>query len=104
VGDELVRFAGRPIRSANQFANILGIYPEGWPVEIVYRRDGAERTRRVRLARLPVRLKAPIATDRGPGYEIKAFVVNQTLKDKTTLLDAIRKWTRKNPHRPKKKT
>lgn len=31
----------------------------------------------------------PLETDRGPAYEIKAFVVDQTLKDKTTLLDAL---------------
>ncbi len=31
----------------------------------------------------------PIATDRGPGFEIKAFVVDQDLQDKTTLLDAL---------------
>ena len=31
----------------------------------------------------------PIATDRGPGFEIKAFLVDQDLHDKTTLLDAL---------------
>jgi len=37
--DELVSFAGRPIRSVNQFKNILGIYPKGWNIPLVYRRD-----------------------------------------------------------------
>jgi hypothetical protein len=31
----------------------------------------------------------PLETDRGPGFEIKAFVVDQALADKTTLLDAL---------------
>ena len=38
-GDEVVSFAGRPIRSVNQFKNILGIYPKGWKLPLVYRRD-----------------------------------------------------------------
>jgi serine protease Do len=40
AGDEIVSFAGRPIRSVNQFKNILGIYPKGWRRPLVYRRDG----------------------------------------------------------------
>ncbi len=39
-GDELVSFAGRPIRSVNQYKNILGIYPMGWKLPIVFRHDG----------------------------------------------------------------
>ena len=38
--DEIVSFAGRPIGSVNQFKNILGIYPKGWTLPLVYRRDG----------------------------------------------------------------
>ena len=38
--DELVSFAGRPIGSVNQYKNILGIYPKGWSLPLVYRRDG----------------------------------------------------------------
>ena len=41
--DELVSFAGRPIGSVNQFKNILGIYPKGWSLPIVYRRDGKKQ-------------------------------------------------------------
>ncbi|MGC1272879.1 MAG: trypsin-like peptidase domain-containing protein [Planctomycetaceae bacterium] len=40
-GDEIVTFAGRPIRSSNQFQNVLGIYPRGWMLPLTYRR-GAE--------------------------------------------------------------
>ena len=49
VGDEIVSFAGRSIRSVNQFKNILGIYPSGWAVPLVYRRDGKKQEVAVRL-------------------------------------------------------
>ncbi|MCA9024993.1 MAG: trypsin-like peptidase domain-containing protein [Planctomycetaceae bacterium] len=48
-GDEIVSFAGRPIRSVNQFKNILGIYPDGWKRPLVYRRDGEKHEVMVRL-------------------------------------------------------
>ncbi len=47
--DELVSFAGRPIRSVNQFKNILGIFPEYWKIPLTYRRDGEKHDIRVRL-------------------------------------------------------
>jgi serine protease Do len=49
VDDEIVSFAGRSIRSVNQFKNILGIFPEGWKVPMVYRREGEKHDLRVRL-------------------------------------------------------
>jgi S1-C subfamily serine protease len=48
-GDEIVSFAGRPIRSVNQFKNVLGIYPKGWVLPIVYRREGRKQEAFVRL-------------------------------------------------------
>ncbi len=48
-GDEVLSFAGRPIRSVNQFKNILGIYPKGWTVPISYRREGKRYDVNVRL-------------------------------------------------------
>jgi S1-C subfamily serine protease len=49
-GDEIVQFGGRDISTANAFTNVLGTYPEGWRVPIVFRRDGAEYESLVRLA------------------------------------------------------
>ena len=49
-GDELVRFGGRDIGSANGFKNALGTYPAGWRVPITFRRDGREYERIMRLA------------------------------------------------------
>jgi S1-C subfamily serine protease len=49
-GDEVVRFGGRDISSANALKNALGTYPQGWRVPLVYRRDGTEHEISVRLA------------------------------------------------------
>lgn len=51
-GDEIVRFGGRDVSTANDFKNVLGTYPQGWRVPLVYRRDGEEFERMVRLAGL----------------------------------------------------
>ena len=52
VDDEIVSFAGRAIHSANQFKNVLGIFPEAWKVSLVYRRDGEKHEIRARLRSL----------------------------------------------------
>jgi len=51
-GDEIISFAGRPIRSVNQYKNILGIYPKGWKIPLVYRRGGEKKEISVRLRAL----------------------------------------------------
>lgn len=48
--DEIVSFGGRSIGSQNDFKNALGIFPKGWRVPLVYRRDGKETEILVRLA------------------------------------------------------
>jgi serine protease Do len=47
--DELVSFVGRPVTSVNQFKNVLGLFPKGWRVPIVYRRDNSKREVLIRL-------------------------------------------------------
>ena len=49
IDHEIVNFAGRPIRSVNQFKNILGVYPKGWRLPLTYRH---EETRYDIMARL----------------------------------------------------
>jgi S1-C subfamily serine protease len=39
IGDQLVSFAGRPMSNVNQFKNVLGLFPKGWRVPLVYRRE-----------------------------------------------------------------
>ena len=48
-GDEIVRFGGRSIQSANDFKNVLGIFPKGWRVSLSYRRDSTRYDCFVRL-------------------------------------------------------
>jgi S1-C subfamily serine protease len=52
IGDQLISFAGRPINTANEFKNVLGIYPDGWKLPLTYRRRDKEETILVRLRRL----------------------------------------------------
>ncbi len=47
--DEIASFANRPIRSVNQFKNVLGIFPKGWKLPLVYRREGKKSEIVVRL-------------------------------------------------------
>ncbi len=49
VDDEIVRCAGRPIRSVNAFKNVLGTVPRDWRVPIAFRRDGQTYEIYVRL-------------------------------------------------------
>ncbi|MEZ5942394.1 MAG: trypsin-like peptidase domain-containing protein [Planctomycetaceae bacterium] len=60
-GDELIAFAGRPVRSVNQFKNILGIYPKGWTLPLSYRREGKRYDINVRL--MSLHRDAELATD-----------------------------------------
>jgi len=48
-GDQIVRFAGREITSANRLKNALGVFPRGWQVPLTYRRDGRTYDTVVRL-------------------------------------------------------
>lgn len=49
IGDELVTFGVRVITSPNEFLNVLGIYPKGWRVPLIYRRDQQRHQIRPRL-------------------------------------------------------
>jgi len=51
-GDEIVRFAGREITSANSLKNVLGVYPKGWTVPLSYRREGKTYDTQIRLSGL----------------------------------------------------
>jgi S1-C subfamily serine protease len=44
IGDQLVSFAGRPMSNVNQFKNVLGLFPKGWRVPLVYRRETEKAT------------------------------------------------------------
>ena len=48
--DEVVSLGGKPIRSANEFKNILGTYPRGWQIPLSFRSNGNREDVLVRLA------------------------------------------------------
>lgn len=48
--DELISLGGQPIRSVNEFKNILGTYPKGWRIPLSFRHDGERVDTLVRLA------------------------------------------------------
>jgi len=60
IGDRLIRFAGRKIYNANQFANILGTYPAGWSVEVTWEHNNQPQTKLIELDRLPANIPAKI--------------------------------------------
>ncbi|MGC3969090.1 MAG: trypsin-like peptidase domain-containing protein [Pirellulales bacterium] len=49
IGDEIVQFGGRQIRTVNAFKNVLGIFPQGFRVPISYRTKGVTHHTFVRL-------------------------------------------------------
>lgn len=72
-GDEIVTFAGRSIGSVNQFKNVLGIFPKGWTLPLVYRRDGVKHEILVELralhrqSELAPKKPAPMPQPKQPG-------------------------------------
>ncbi len=54
LGDRVDVFAGRSIRSANQFGSYLGVFPENWPVRATILRKGASRDISFRLEDMPL--------------------------------------------------
>ena len=49
LNDELVSFAGRQVANRNQYQNVLGLYPKGWRVPMVFRRENNKQEILVRL-------------------------------------------------------
>ncbi len=58
-GDELVTFAGRALTSANDFKNILGIFPAGTRVPLTSRNRDGQQTTSIRLRPLHEFQQAP---------------------------------------------
>jgi serine protease Do len=48
-GDELLNFAGREIRSVNQFKSALGVYPKEWRLPVTFKRGNERKETLVRL-------------------------------------------------------
>jgi hypothetical protein len=50
IGDEIVSFGGRPVLTPNAFKNVLGIFPVGYRVPLVFRSRGTTHGTYIRLA------------------------------------------------------
>ena len=59
LGSRLVSFEGKPIKTSNQFANLLSTYPAGWPAEFEFEVDGKIKKGVLRLGALSVNLAPP---------------------------------------------
>jgi S1-C subfamily serine protease len=60
--DILWKFDGRVLTSVNQFKNVLGIFPKGWRVSMVYRRENKDTEILVRL----MGVQAKVIEDKPP--------------------------------------
>jgi S1-C subfamily serine protease len=56
LGDELLAVAGRRVRTANDYNNIMATLPAEWPVTLSLNRGGQPLEVNVRLERLPLRM------------------------------------------------
>jgi serine protease Do len=72
-GDEVLNFAGREIRTRNQFKSVLGVYPKEWRLPLVYKRVNEKKETLVRLMSYtpPVVKKGPAGQPEPP--KPKAF-------------------------------
>jgi S1-C subfamily serine protease len=59
LGDKLIAFEGYEIQHANEFTNLITIYPADWPCEVTFEHAGKQKTVHVRLTALPYDLKSP---------------------------------------------
>lgn len=66
LGDQMLEFEGVPIKTANEFTNLICTLPEGWPARMKIRKpDDTEVTLQLRLLGLPYnRPKAPPPLER----------------------------------------
>jgi S1-C subfamily serine protease len=49
AGDEIISFAGRTVTNQNHYQNVLGVFPKGWRLPLVYRRENIKHEILVRL-------------------------------------------------------
>ena len=64
-GDQLLRFAEKPLTSTNQYKNLLGTFPKDWKMPLTYRRNNERAETLVRLMGLLPTAKNPDANPMG---------------------------------------
>ena len=100
LGDELIEFEGVPIKTANQFTNLICTLPEQWPIQLKVRKpDGSEKTFHSRAFGLPYRKPPKPRPQPNPTPEEKKKMKRQ--KEMLEMLTAepgavrVRKTSRK---------
>src|SRR5204862_542825 len=63
-GDELYSFAGRRMSTVNQYKNVLGLYPRGWRMPFVFKKEDGKRVEK--LVRLMGVQRQEIPDDKNP--------------------------------------
>lgn len=66
-GDQLLRFAEKPLTSLNQYKNVLGTFPKDWKLPLTYRRNNERFETLVRLMGSTPQAKNPDANPMGGG-------------------------------------
>ncbi len=64
LGDELLAVNDRPLRTPNDFNNVISILPANWPTRLTIRRAGQTHTLTARLERLPAKLEGQYLPER----------------------------------------
>lgn len=93
LDDEIVTFAGRSIRSVNQFKNILGIYPKNWQLPLTFRRttDEVIETHEITVRLQPLHHASELTLQKKPrpGPKRKPTPPQQTPQDPSTDSPAV---------------
>lgn len=88
--DEIVSFAGRSIRSVNQFKNVLGIYPKGWRLPLTYRREQQKYSIQARLRGVHTRADLmPKGQNSSPGQPENPHDEDGSSKEKDAVPEAF---------------
>jgi len=86
LGDELIEFEGVPIKTANQFTNLICTLPEQWPIQLKVRKpDGSEKTFHSRAFGLPYRKPPEPRQQPNPTPEEKKKIKRQKDEFKLTI-------------------
>lgn len=89
--DEIVSFAGRSIRSVNQFKNVLGIYPKGWRLPLTYRREQQKYSIQARLRGVHTKAELmPKAQDSSPGQPKNPHGEDDSSQEKKSVPEAFK--------------
>lgn len=89
--DEIVSFAGRSIRSVNQFKNVLGIYPKGWRLPLTYRREQQKYSIQARLRGVHTKAELmPKAQDSSPGQPKNPHGEDDSSPEKKAVPEAFK--------------